>query len=78
VWEVYCGRQAWQGLHYGVVVERVVVKQERPPVPEDMPEEYVLLMQRCWDQGPTKRPSFPQVRCAMLGSIERRHESSVS
>jgi hypothetical protein len=61
VWEVFCGKQAWHGLHYGVVVERVVIQGERPVVPEDMPEELVLLMRRCWDADPTKRPSFEQV-----------------
>lgn len=62
VWEVYCGKQAWQGLHYGVVVERVVISKERPPVPEDMPQELELLMRRCWDDDPMQRPSFRQVR----------------
>lgn len=63
VWETYCGKQAWQGLHYGVVVERVVIQGERPPVPEDMPEELELLMRRCWDAEPANRPSFDQVGC---------------
>lgn len=61
VCEVFCGKQAWHGLHYGVVVERVVIQGERPVIPEDMPEELVLLMRRCWDADPTKRPSFEQV-----------------
>lgn len=62
MWEVYCGKQAWQGLHYGVVVERVVIAKERPPVPADMPVEYELLMTRCWAADAAERPSFPQVR----------------
>ena len=66
MWEVYTGRQAWQGLHYGVVVERVVVAQERPPVPPDMPAEYQLLMTRCWTAEPNARPTFPQVCWQLL------------
>lgn len=66
VWEVFCGKQAWHGLHYGVVVERVVIQGERPPVPEDMPEELELLMRRCWDADPAKRPTFDQVRGACV------------
>lgn len=61
VWEVFSGKQAWQGLHYGVVVERVVISKERPPVPEEMPEELQLLMCRCWDDDPALRPTFEQV-----------------
>jgi hypothetical protein len=69
VWEVYCGKQAWQGLHYGVVVERVVISKERPPVPEDMPDELELLMRRCWDDDPLERPTFQQVCFLFAGGV---------
>jgi sterile alpha motif and leucine zipper-containing kinase AZK len=61
VWEVFTNRQAYQGLHYGAVVERVVIQKQRPPIPEDMPDEYSLLMSSCWDAEPEKRPSFSQI-----------------
>jgi hypothetical protein len=61
VWEVFTNRQAYQGLHYGAVVERVVIQKQRPPVPEDMPDEYSLLMSSCWDAEPNNRPSFSQI-----------------
>jgi hypothetical protein len=61
VWEVFTNRQAYQGLHYGAVVERVVIQKQRPPVPDDMPDEYSLLMSSCWDAEPNNRPSFSQI-----------------
>ncbi|WIA13330.1 hypothetical protein OEZ85_006913 [Tetradesmus obliquus] len=61
MWEVYTNQQAHQGLHYGAVVERVVVRGERPKVPTDMPNEYSLLMRSCWDGDAAKRPNFAQV-----------------
>jgi hypothetical protein len=61
VWEVFTSRQAYQGLHYGAVVERVVIQKQRPPIPEDMPDEYSLLMSSCWDAEPNNRPSFSQI-----------------
>ncbi|WIA33471.1 hypothetical protein OEZ86_006600 [Tetradesmus obliquus] len=61
MWEVYTNQQAHQGLHYGAVVERVVVRGERPKVPADMPNEYSLLMRSCWDGDAAKRPNFAQV-----------------
>ncbi|WIA13591.1 hypothetical protein OEZ85_007157 [Tetradesmus obliquus] len=67
MWEVFTSRQAYQGLHYGAVVERVVIQKQRPTIPDDMPQEYSLLMSTCWDAEPTSRPSFQQiVRCLEL------------
>jgi hypothetical protein len=31
-------------LHYGQYFEAVVLRNERPPIPPDMPEDYSLLM----------------------------------
>lgn len=61
MWEVFCGKQAWQGLHYGVVVERVVIQKERPPIPAGMPKPFRVLMERCWSADPANRPTFTQV-----------------
>lgn len=61
VWEVYTNKQAHAGLHYGAVVERVIVRGERPPVPSKMPPEYAMLMTSCWDGDAAKRPTFTQI-----------------
>jgi hypothetical protein len=46
VWELFTGTLAFKNLHYGAVVQRVVVAGQRPPIPEVAPEEYCLLMTR--------------------------------
>lgn len=46
VWELFTGTTAFKSLHYGAVVQRVVVKGQRPAIPPDAPEEYCLLMTR--------------------------------
>jgi hypothetical protein len=61
MYEVFTGLTAFAGCHSGAVVERVVLRGERPPVPTNMPPQYALLMQRCWDPDPSKRPTFEQV-----------------
>jgi hypothetical protein len=61
MWEVFTNQTAHAGCHSGAVVERVVLRGERPPVPNGMPPQYALLMQRCWDEDPAKRPTFEQV-----------------
>jgi hypothetical protein len=61
MWEVFTNQTAHAGCHSGAVVERVVLRGERPPVPSGMPPQYALLMQRCWDDDPAQRPSFEQI-----------------
>lgn len=61
MYEVFTGQTAFAGCHSGAVVERVVLRGERPPVPSNMPPQYALLMQRCWDPDAAKRPTFEQV-----------------
>lgn len=81
VWEVYTNNTAHAGLHYGAVVERVVVRGERPPVPGDMPIEYAMLMKSCWDADATKRPTFTQVlQCLelLLDNLTSDSENRIS
>ncbi|GBF92133.1 kinase [Raphidocelis subcapitata] len=61
MWELYTGCVAFDRQHYGEVFERVVLRDERPPIPEDMPEAYALLMTRCWQADPMSRPGFDTV-----------------
>jgi hypothetical protein len=52
-----------------MVVERVCVHQERPPLTPELRlhQEYCLLMTACWQQDPGLRPSFAQVvQCLAL------------
>jgi hypothetical protein len=44
VWELFTGLSAFRNLHYGAVVQRVVVAGVRPPVPPEAPDAYCLLM----------------------------------
>jgi hypothetical protein len=41
--------------------QRVVLLDERPPVPDNMPEAYALLMTSCWRADPMSRPGFDTV-----------------
>jgi hypothetical protein len=61
MFEVFTNQTAYAGCHSGAIVERVVIRGERPPVPRSMPPQYALLMQRCWAANPDDRPSFEQV-----------------
>ncbi|KAF6258193.1 kinase-like domain-containing protein [Scenedesmus sp. NREL 46B-D3] len=72
MWELYTGRVAWSGLHYGEVFERVALMQQRPPLPPSMPADYAQLMAAAWAADPFKRPSFAWIRqqlSAMLAGL---------
>jgi len=42
-------------------IAHFVVKGDRLPIPSDMPALYAQIMCECWQQDPSKRPTFAQV-----------------
>jgi hypothetical protein len=39
-WEVFTREIAFKELHYGQFFETVVLRNQRPPIPPTMPEDY--------------------------------------
>ena len=83
LWEFLMMRRPWQGTPL-MFIQHLVQGGKRPEVPGDLSEvptsrpgevlwgveEYVRLMQRCWDADPDVRPNFEQV-VEELESIEK-------
>ncbi|KXS19920.1 kinase-like protein [Gonapodya prolifera JEL478] len=42
-------------------VEEAVKKGERPIIPKDVPKGYADVIRVCWDQDPSKRPTFEKI-----------------
>jgi serine/threonine protein kinase len=63
MWELLTGQVAFKGWQWGAILEHVALGDSpgRPPVPEGAPEGYVLLMEACWGQDPSRRPAFSEV-----------------
>eukprot|EP00775_Hariotina_reticulata_P012693 gene12693-12824_t len=61
MWEVWTGKSAFKGMHFGQVCQAVVMQDARPDVPADMPLEYHELMVRCWAREPFQRPTMTEV-----------------
>ena len=75
MWELISGKMAFTDMHYGEVVERIALHGERPPIPDNTPEAYSLLMSSCWVDAPSARPGFEQVvDCIqiMLASLQQQ------
>src|SRR5690348_6306083 len=66
LWELLTRKVPWQNLPM-VDVVKTVVNGHRPPINQQLsqhseaPEQFVSLMQQCWDSNPQNRPSFEDV-----------------
>eukprot|EP01029_Cantina_marsupialis_P025028 TRINITY_DN6563_c0_g2_i1.p1 TRINITY_DN6563_c0_g2~~TRINITY_DN6563_c0_g2_i1.p1 ORF type:complete len:727 (+),score=176.77 TRINITY_DN6563_c0_g2_i1:168-2348(+) len=45
----------------GIALAYAVANGKRPNIPPYCPEEYCVLMQRCWETDPSERPSFDEI-----------------
>lgn len=67
LWEMATRKQPWETLSPVEIIYAVGVLKQRPRLPAGLPEGLALLMQRCWAQAPTARPTFAQVVHALRG-----------
>lgn len=62
VYELFTGKIAFQGWQWGAILEHVALHGKRPDMPEAAPEDFCVLVEACWHQDPSRRPSFEEVR----------------
>jgi len=48
-------------LSYISMANKVVKEEWRPEVPDGIPEHWVRLIEACWAQNPSSRPSFTEI-----------------
>lgn len=63
VWELITDRYPWEKNRVVQVAVRVL-NGERMEIPADVDERLRNIVQKCWDQDPTKRPKMETVRKA--------------
>lgn len=61
MWEAVTGKSPFGNLMYGEVIERVILRGERPVFPDDTPADYRQLAEDCWKTEPHDRPTFEMV-----------------
>lgn len=62
LWQIVKGKVPFSGLGRRTYMENVVVGGERPRVDRSWPKAFSRLLQRCWHEDHTLRPSFAEVR----------------
>ncbi|THU54451.1 hypothetical protein C4D60_Mb10t25220 [Musa balbisiana] len=61
LWELLTNRMPFEGMSNLQAAYAAAFKQMRPPLPEDTPPELVFIVQSCWVEDPSTRPSFSQI-----------------
>lgn len=59
-WEILMGKVPFDSDHVGQIL-RKVFSNERPPIPDSVPTNIKLFIERCWSHNPDDRPSFSKV-----------------
>jgi serine/threonine protein kinase len=42
-------------------IPNIVGRGDRPPIPKDCPSKFASLIHSCWQENPSKRPSFTTI-----------------
>ncbi|OHT11076.1 TKL family protein kinase [Tritrichomonas foetus] len=61
LWELETGKAPFRGLRPPQIMEIVYNRHERPPMPPLASHSIKKLMQLCWSQKPSDRPSFATI-----------------
>ncbi|PAA77659.1 hypothetical protein BOX15_Mlig031541g3, partial [Macrostomum lignano] len=61
LWELLTRQVPFRGLQPLQIVYSVVEEGERLPVPPQCPTGLSLLLEKCWSEDPTKRPTFGSI-----------------
>jgi hypothetical protein len=87
LWEIWTRARPWEevsgtGVHFSNALAELVNSGVRPQLPsgftENAPPGYRDLMERCWSDSPTNRPTFGEILVALTDIERGTTESSIS
>lgn len=61
LWVLYVRKEPYSELKHQWDIPVFVIKGHRPSIPDDCPEGYADLIQRCWAADPQQRPEMSEV-----------------
>lgn len=70
LWELFTRQTPHAKLAAKEVGLKVLQEGLRPAIPHNCPAPYSQLMQQCWDEDPTVRPTFEEI-LTRLGHLAR-------
>jgi len=69
-WEISSGEIPFSNLDVAFIKKKVL-KNERPPIPEDCPSNFSELITMCWNQNPLERPKIDVVISILNSMIDQ-------
>eukprot|EP00884_Botryococcus_braunii_P009547 jgi/Botrbrau1/18594/Bobra.0367s0036.1 len=69
--ELYTMKTPFEGYKLGQITACIVNNRERPEVPEHCPDDYRSLLEACWADDASLRPTFAEIRSKLqqLGKL---------
>ncbi|KAJ5071909.1 f-box only protein [Anaeramoeba ignava] len=65
LWEIYHRQQPFSGLTFNqinaLLISQKNIEEKRPKIKEDCPSNLKKLIEECWAEIPTERPSFKKI-----------------
>ena len=62
MWEIFTGHPPFDDrAHHHHLIFDICENGLRPPILPEMPKDYAQMMQKCWDMGPSKRPTIREL-----------------
>eukprot|EP01026_Neomeris_dumetosa_P000547 TRINITY_DN1013_c0_g1_i11.p1 TRINITY_DN1013_c0_g1~~TRINITY_DN1013_c0_g1_i11.p1 ORF type:complete len:578 (+),score=62.36 TRINITY_DN1013_c0_g1_i11:124-1857(+) len=78
MWEMYTGLRPWEG-YLECQIAYQVMQGERPPIPDECPDDIRDMMTQCWDSDPSIRPNASDIYkwCKRMIQIEEKRETPI-
>ncbi|RIA93932.1 kinase-like domain-containing protein [Glomus cerebriforme] len=61
MWEIFAGNSPFSDIPHDLTLISRIISGERPPMLFVIPDEFQILIKRCWDEDPLKRPTIGEI-----------------
>ena len=77
LWELASERHPYEGLSDYHISHAVSVKGLRPKIPNNVPQEYARIMQSCWQQSASRRPTAQEVLFSLEALVQQNTQGEM-
>ena len=78
MWELITRKDYFGGEKFMFKVEKQLINGERKPIPEDCDPTYAKLLEKCWGDRASSRPTFPECVSILLDLKEKLKLDSIN